>query len=502
MPPQHTPPAPGTRRGTASRRRWWVLGVLSTAQLMVVLDGTIMNIALPSAQSDLGFSDGQRQWVVTSYALAFGSLLLLGGRIADLFGRRATFLTGLAGFAGTSALAGVAGGFEVLVAARAGQGLSSALLAPAALSLVGLTFTDPRERATAFGVWGAAAGAGGAIGMPLGGALTEYLGWRWAMYMNTLVAALACVAGALLLAPAPRARASRLDVPGTVLVGSGLFCLVHGFARAEAHAWTSAATWAFLAAAGAQLVAFVWWQTRARHPLLPLHIVLDRDRGASLIALLQTSSAVFGIFLFCTYYLQQSLGYGPAATGLAYLPMVAALIGTSPLATNVLLPRFGPRPVIAAGAALAACGLVLLAALGLDSAYPTAVLPALVLAGAGLGTIITATTSLATLGVGAADAGVASAAVNAMQYVGGSVGVALLTTVSTAATDSYLAVHDPSGALTREHAALSGYHSAFLSLAGAFAVCLLVSVPLYRRRQAGRRARPDSGSVVKCGDRP
>ncbi|ARZ72177.1 ABC transporter [Streptomyces albireticuli] len=488
MPPRHTTPVPGLRSGaTAPRRRWWILGVLSTAQLMVVLDGTIMNIALPSAQADLGFPDGRRQWVVTSYALAFGSLLLLGGRVADLFGRRATFLVGLAGFAGTSALAGMADGFGMLVGARAGQGLSSALLAPAALSLVGITFTDAKERATAFGVWGAAAGAGGAVGMPLGGVLTEYLSWRWAMYMNTLAAVLAFAAGILLLAPAPRARTSRLDVPGTVLVGSGLFCLVYGFAAAENHPWSSVATWGFLAAAAALLVAFTWWQTRAAHPLLPLHIVLDRDRGASLIALFQASSAVFGTFLFATYYLQHSLGYGPAATGLAYLPMIGGLIGTSPLATNVLLPRFGPKTVIAAGAASAAGGLALLATLGLDSAYATAVLPALVLTGAGLGTIITATTSLATLGVAAADSGVASATVNAMQYVGGSIGVALLNTVSTTTTASYLADHDTPGALTRAHAALAGYHAAFRWLAAAFVVCLFVAVPLYRRRGAARQ---------------
>ncbi|RLU81758.1 MFS transporter [Streptomyces griseocarneus] len=486
MPVYRSTPASGPRHGTGRRRRWWILGVLSTAQLLVVLDGTVMNIALPSAQADLGFPNGQRQWVVTAYALAFGSLLLLGGRIADLFGRRATFLVGMLGFAGTSALAGLAGGFGVLVAARAGQGLSSALLAPAALSLVGITFTDAGERATAFGVWGAAAGAGGAVGMPLGGVLTQYLGWRWAMYMNTVVATAAFAAGALLLAPAPRERTSRLDAPGTVLVGSGLFCLVYGFANAENHPWTSVATWGFLAVAVALLTAFTWWQARARHPLLPLRIVLDRDRGASLIALLQTSSAVFGIFLFGTYYLQQSLGYGPAATGLAYLPMIGGLIGTSPLATNVLLPRFGPKPVIAASAALAAGGLVLLAALGLDSPYPTAVLPALVLTGAGLGTIITATTSLATLGVAADDSGVTSAAVNAMQYVGGSIGVALLNTVSAAATTSYLAEHDASDAMTHKLAALSGYHSAFLCLAAAFAVCLLVAVPLYRRFTAHR----------------
>lgn len=275
--PSPAGPAPGRGRGPA--HRWWVLGVIGLAQLMVVLDATIVNIALPSAQQDLGFSDGNRQWIVTAYALAFGSLLLLGGRIADLVGRKIVFLTGLVGFAVVSAIGGAAPGFEVLVVARALQGLFAALLAPAALSLLTTTFNVPNERAKAFGIYGAIAGTGGAVGLLLGGVLTEYLNWRWCLYVNLLFALVAFAGGTRLLTAGAPAHRPKLDVPGTVLVSSGLFCIVFGFSNAESHQWSSPHTWGFLAAGGVLLVAFAWWLTRAAHPLLPLRVVLNRNRG-------------------------------------------------------------------------------------------------------------------------------------------------------------------------------------------------------------------------------
>lgn len=305
---------------------------------MVVLDSTIVNIALPSAQQDLGFSDGDRQWIVTAYALAFGSLLLLGGRIADLFGRKMTFLVGLVGFAGASAVGGAAGSFEMLVGARAVQGLFGALLAPAALSLLTTTFTDAKERAKAFGVYGAIAGAGGAIGLLLGGVLTEHLDWRWTLYVNIAFAAVAFAGGAVLLRRSTRDKTAKIDVPGAILVSAGLFCLVYGFSNAETHDWSSAATWGFLAAGAALLAAFTWWQTRSPHPLLPLRVLLDRNRGASFISVLLLGAGMFGVFLFLTYYLQQTLGYTPIETGLAFLPMIAALMIASTIATTVLVP--------------------------------------------------------------------------------------------------------------------------------------------------------------------
>ncbi|MFE6620003.1 MFS transporter [Streptomyces sp. NPDC057740] len=463
------------------RHRWWILVVIGVAQLMVVLDATIVNIALPSAQKDLGFSDADRQWVVTAYALAFGSLLLLGGRIADLFGRKITFLVGLVGFAGASALGGAAESFEMLVAARAGQGLFGALLAPAALSLLTTTFTDPKERAKAFGVYGAIAGAGGAIGLLLGGVLTEHLDWRWTLYVNLAFAGAAFIGGALLLRRTARDKTASLDIPGAVLVGGGLFSLVYGFANAESHDWSSPQTWGWLVAGTVLLAAFTVWQTRSSHPLLPLRVLLDRNRGASFIAVLISGAGMFGVFLFLTYYLQQSLGYTPIQTGLAFLPMSGALMITATLATSVLLPRIGPKPVVPLGMGLAAAGMAWMTALDLHSSYVTDVLPTLVVTGLGLGLVMPPAMALATEGVDLEHSGVASATVNAMQQVGGSIGTALLNTLATSAATDYLAGKDPRDPAVQGHAGLEAYSTAYWWSAVFFAVGLAISVVLYRR---------------------
>lgn len=375
-PPSRPEQAPRQRPDEASRHRWWVLGIIGIAQLMVVLDGTIVNIALPSAQQDLGFSDGNRQWVITAYALAFGSLLLLGGRIADLFGRKATFLVGLVGFAGASALGGAATSFAMLVTARAGQGVFGALLAPAALALLTTTFTDPRERAKAFTVYGAIAGAGGAIGLLLGGILTEYLNWRWTLYVNLLFAVIAFAGGKALLRRTARDKSATLDIPGTILVSAGLFCLVYGFANAETYDWDSPATWGLLTVGAVLLAAFTRWQTKAAHPLLPLRVLLDRNRGASYLSVLISGAGLFGVFLFLTYYMQQSLDYTPVKTGLAFLPMVAGLMITNALATTVLVPRIGPKPVVPLGMGLTAAGMAWMTTLDLTSGYASPHAPA------------------------------------------------------------------------------------------------------------------------------
>ncbi|AZP22707.1 DHA2 family efflux MFS transporter permease subunit [Streptomyces aquilus] len=484
LPPAESPP----------RHRWWILAIIGLAQLMVVLDATIVNIALPSAQQDLGFSDGDRQWVVTAYALAFGSLLLLGGRIADLFGRKITFLIGLVGFAGMSALGGAATSFEMLVIARAGQGVFGALLAPAALSLLTTTFTDAKERARAFGVYGAIAGAGGAIGLLLGGLLTEYLDWRWTLYVNLIFAAGAFVGGVLLLHRTTRDKTASLDIPGAILVGSGLFCLVYGFSNAESHDWSSPQTWGFLLAGAVLLAVFAWWQTRSTHPLLPLRVLLDRNRGASFVSVLISGAGMFGVFLFLTYYLQQSLGYTPVKTGLAFLPMVAALMIASTLAASVLVPRIGPKPVVPLGMGLAAAGMAWLTALDLSSSYAADVMPPLIVAGLGLGLVIAPAMSLAVAGVDTADSGVASAAVNAMQQVGGSIGTALLNTLATSAAADYLVGRDPKDPLVQANSGLEAYSTAYWWSAVFFAVGLVVSVLLYRR--GAPEQDPDAAPVV------
>ncbi|MFK0022697.1 MFS transporter [Streptomyces sp. NPDC090798] len=473
--------------------RWWVLAVVAVAQLMVVLDTTIVNIALPSAQSDLGFSNGDRQWVVTAYALAFGSLLLLGGRISDMFGTKIAFLVGLVGFAGASALGGAAGSFESLVIARALQGVFGALLAPAARSILTTTFTDGRDRAKAFGVFGAVAGAGGAIGLLLGGLLTEHLSWRWTMYVNLAFAALAFVGGALLFNRSGRDRAATLDVPGTLLVSAGLFGIVYGLANAESHSWGSAESWGFLVAGAVLLAAFSWWQTEATHPLLPLRVLLDRNRGASYLAVLILGAGMFGVFLFLTYYLQQTLGYTPVRTGLAFLPMVGVMVVTSVLSTTVLVPRFGPKPVVPLGMGLAAGGLVWMTSLGLHSSYAAHIMPALLVSGVGIGLATPPAMSLSTYGVAAQDAGVASAAVNTMQQVGGSIGTAMLNTLATTTAANYIIGRNPRDPQVLAQAALHGYATTYWWSAGLFVIGLVVSVLLYRRGTTG------SGPVIAPG---
>ncbi|SDN89839.1 MFS transporter [Actinacidiphila guanduensis] len=473
------PKGSSRRDQEAPAQRWWVLGVVALAQLMVVLDATIVNIALPSAQQDLGFSNGNRQWVITAYALAFGSLLLLGGRLADLFGRKRTFLTGLVGFAGASAIGGAAPSFEVLITARALQGMFGALLAPAALSLLTTTFTDARERAKAFGIYGAIAGAGGAVGLLLGGILTEYLDWRWCLYVNLIFAFLAFVGGMRLLHPGIPPNRPSLDIPGTIVVSAGLFGIVYGFSDAQQHSWGAVTTWGFLVAGAILLMVFVWWQRRAQHPLLPMRVVGDRDRGASYLAMFISGAGMFGVFLFLTYYLQRTLSYSPVITGIAFLPMVAVIMATSVTTTNVLVPRFGAKPIVPTGMLLSAGAMAWLTALDANSTYPAHVLPPLLLLGLGLGMIFATGMNLATAGVQPNDAGVASAMVNTSQQVGGSIGTSLLNTLATSAASRYIADHRPTPGIAAQ-AQLHSYSTAYWWSAAFFAVGFLVTVLLYR----------------------
>lgn len=294
-------------------RRWWGLVVIALAQLMVVLDATIVNIALPSAQRDLGMSDGNRQWVITAYTLAFGGLLLLGGRVADLVGRKRTFVIGLVGFAAASALGGAATGSGMLFAARALQGVFAALLAPSALSLLTTTFTDPKERGKAFGIYGALAGSGSAIGFIVGGLLTEYLNWRWCLYVNVPIAVAAVIGALVLLHDRPGHAGARLDVPGVLLGCGGLVAIVYGFSEAQPRGWSDALVLTLLVGGVVLLAAFVWWQSRTPMPLLPLHIVKDRNRAGCFLTMGLAVIGMFGLFLFMTYYLQVVLAYSPCA---------------------------------------------------------------------------------------------------------------------------------------------------------------------------------------------
>ena len=459
-------------------RRWWILGVVGLAQLMVVLDATIVNIALPSAQHALGFSNADRQWVVTAYSLAFGGLLLLGGRLSDLIGRRRMLIIGLVGFAAASALGGAATSFAVLVIGRGTQGAFGAMLAPAALSTLTVTFTEPAERGRAFGVYGAIAGGGGAVGLLLGGVLTEYLSWRWCLYVNVVLAVIAVTGAVRLLPTQPRDPDVRIDWPGTVLVVAGLVAVVYGLSEADTEGWGAPVTLALLLAGVVLLAAFVLVERRVSHPLLPLRIVLNRFRGGAYLAIGLSAIGVFGIFLFLTYYLQLTLAYSPVRSGLAFLPMIAAIIVSSTTSSGILMPRFGPRPLIPAGLLLATGGLALMASeLGLHTSYLAWILPSLLLVGAGLGLVFGCALNTATYGAGAADAGVASALVNTNQQVGGSIGTALLNTLAASALTSYVLAHGRSPLVLAQaavHSYVVGFWVSAAILGGSAVVCGLV----------------------------
>ncbi|MFF0476764.1 MFS transporter [Streptomyces sp. NPDC004284] len=422
--------------------RWKALIFIALAQLMVVLDATIVNIALPSAQQDLGISDGNRQWVITAYALAFGGLLLFGGRIADLWGRKRTFITGLIGFAAASALGGAATGEAMMLGARALQGAFGALLAPAALSLLAVTFTDAKERAKAFGIYGAIAGGGGAVGLILGGFLTEYLNWRWTFFVNIPFAVVAAVGAYLVVRePAGGRNRSPLDIPGVILSTLGLVSLVYGFTRVESTSWTDPGAIGLFVASGVLLLAFVLTESRVKHPLLPLRVVADRNRGGVYLSLGLAVIAMFGLFLFLTYYLQVVKGYSPVKTGFAFLPMIAGMITGSTQIGARLMTRVPPRFLMAPGFLTAAVGMLLLTQLEIGTSYAGLILPAQLLLGLGMGTAFMPAMSLATLGVDPRDAGVASAMVNTSQQVGGAIGTALLNTIAASATAAYVADH-------------------------------------------------------------
>ncbi len=478
-----------------SARRWLILGVVCLGQLMVVLDATVVNIALPAAQHDLAFSNADRQWVVTAYSLAFGGLLLLGGRLADLFGRKRMLIIGMIGFAAASALGGAATGIGMLLAGRAIQGAFGAMLAPAALSTLTVTFTNPAERGKAFGIYGAIAGAGGAVGLLLGGVLTQYLSWRWCLYVNVVFAVVAVMAAVRLLRRDPVSTDVRLDIPGTVLVVLGLVGVVYGLSEAETKGWGAPLTIGLLVAGLVLLAVFVEVERRVAHPLLPLRVVLDRFRGGAYLAIGLSGTGMFGIFLFLTYYLEEILRYSPVTTGLAFLPMIAALMASSTLSSGLLMPRIGPRLLVPAGMVVAAAGLVILATqLSATASYGAAILPALVVVGAGLGLVFGCAMNTATYGTIPADAGVASAMVNTCQQIGGSIGTALLNTIAASALTSYLLIHGNSPA-AQVNGAVHSYVVAFWVSAAIFAGAAVVTGAVLRSGVLTQQESPAAAAV-------
>ncbi|WP_328427058.1 MFS transporter [Streptomyces sp. NBC_00443] len=484
--------ASGGTLGAADPNRWKALAFIAIAQLMVVLDATIVNIALPSAQQDLGISDGNRQWVVTAYALAFGGLLLFGGRIADLWGRKRAFVVGLGGFALASALGGAATNEAMMFGARALQGAFGALLAPAALSLLAVMFTDAKERAKAFGIYGAIAGGGGAVGLILGGFLTEYLDWRWTFFVNIPFAVFAA-AGAWFVIREPKGARNRsaLDIPGVILSTLGLVALVYGFTRAESNGWGDSLTVGMFVASGVLLATFVLVETKVKAPLLPLRVVTERNRGGVYLSLGLAIIAMFGLFLFLTYYLQIVKGYSPVKTGFAFLPMIAGMITGSTQIGTRLMTRVAPRLLMGPGFLVAALGMLLLTQLEIGSSYAALLLPAMLLLGLGMGTAFMPAMSLATQGVKPQDAGVASAMVNTSQQVGGAIGTALLNTIAASATTAYVADHI-AGATSRSQqqlvqleAMVQGYTSAIWFAVGILAAAAVIALTFVNAGRPG-----------------
>ncbi len=440
--------------------RWRTLFVVAIAQLMIVLDSSIMNIAIPSAKVDLGISDANQQWVITAYTLAFGSLLLLGGRIGDYMGRKKIFLVGLAGFAAASALGGIASTEGILYASRALQGVFAALLAPAALAIISVTFTVPKERAKAFGVIGAISGGGAAIGLILGGTLTEYFSWRWCLGVNTPIAILAAILAIKYVRESKAQGDNSYDIPGVFTATAGLFSLTYGFNEAATKGWSSATTVSFLVAAVVLLVIFVVIEMKVANPLMPLRVVTDRNRGGSYLGSLVVGAGLFSMFLFLGLYLQVILGYTPLRSGFAFLPFTAGIIVFAGIASQ-LLPKFGPRALMVPGLIAASAGMLMISRITPETSYTTHVLPALLIMSSGMALVFIPLTSTSLHGVSNHDTGVASAMLNTSQQVGGSLGVALLNTVAATATTTYAAANAQLGDKLMPFALTHGFTVAF-----------------------------------------
>jgi MFS family permease len=504
-------------------KRWLALGVIAMTVLLVILDATIVNIALPAVTADLGISAASQQWIVTAYTLTFGGFLLLGGRIADFWGRKRTYLVGAGGFAVASALGGIAQNEAMLFGARALQGVFGALLAPASLALLTVLFTDPKERAKAFGVYGAIAGGGSAVGLLLGGVLTEYADWRWCFWVNLPVALLA-IALAIPIVPESKAPGdTSYDIPGAVLVTLGLASVVYGFTRvaeasqtnaAEAAAanaqaaqgqalvspdsgWTDGLAWLFIVAGLVLVALFVLLELRTKNPLLPMRIVLDRNRGGAYLTSTLVGAGLIGAFFFLSLYFQQVLGYEPVVAGLASLPTTLGVF-ISAGAASALVPRVGPKPLMVLGGLLAAAGLFTLSFVGLDTSFWALPFPGQLLLGLGLGFTFVPLSNLALVGAGVHDAGAASAMLNATQQVGASIGTAVLASLSVAAISAYTADALTSGADPQDptvglSAQVEGYTTAFTWAAALLVLGALVSAVLIK---ATKEDLPAEGDAV------
>jgi EmrB/QacA subfamily drug resistance transporter len=473
---------PSVAERATTRSHLWILVVIAGAQLMVVLDSTIVIIALPSIQRSLGFSNADRQWVVTAYTLGFGGLLLLGGRIGDLIGPRRTLIIGVVGFAAASAFGGASQTTGMLICARGLQGAFGALLAPSVLSILSTTFADPRERGRAFGIYVAIAVGGGAFGLILGGLLTQYADWRWCLYVNLPIAAIVTLGAVTMLPRRSGQSGVRLDIPGAVLGCGGLVALVYGLGEAAAVGWSSPQVVVPLLAALALLSIFVVVQTRVASPLLPMRILADSNRAGSFLTIVLAVLAMFGTFLSLTYLLQNVDHYSPLKTGVAFLPLLAVNGLTATQLASRLMPHLRTRMLIIPGLLIAALGVALLTRLTPDASYVTHVLPTELLLGLGLGLALVPCISTATNHAEPRDVGITSATTNTSQQIGASIGTALLNTIAATASAAYLASHahtpaNVTAATVHGYAVASAWATGSLVLAALVAGVLIDAHP-------------------------
>jgi EmrB/QacA subfamily drug resistance transporter len=459
----------------SGRRKWLGLGLLSVVQFMVVLDIAIVNVALPSIQVDLGFSQENLQYVISAYALAFGGFLLLGGRSADLLGRRSVFLAGLVVFSTASLLAGLASSDTSLIAARTLQGLGAALITPAALSILSTTFVEGRERNIALGVWGAVGGFGAAAGVLLGGILTDALSWEWIFFVNVPVGVGALVLSPLLLTNSRDARIKTFDIPGAVLVTSGLSALVYAITQAGQDGWTDGRTLAFFAAALVLLVGFVAWELRHPEPLMRFGLLRTRTVTGANVAGLILGTATFSMFLMLTLYMQQVLGYSPLKTGLAYLAVAGTAIVWSAVAAQ-LVTRVGVKPVLVIGMSALTAGLVFFTQVSVGGSYLSDLLPGFLLVGVGLGFSFVPISIAALAGVQAREAGLASGLINTSQQIGGALGIAALSTIATSQTATAL-----TSGTAAPFALVEGFSTAFQVGIGIAGLGIIAALTLIRR---------------------
>jgi EmrB/QacA subfamily drug resistance transporter len=460
-----------------AQHKWLALALLATVQFMVVLDIAIVNVALPSIQADLGFSQEDLQWVISAYALLFGGFLLLGGRVADLLGRRRLFIAGLVVFSAASLLSGLAWSDSALILARAVQGFGAAMITPAALSILMTTFAEGRERNTALGVWGAVGAFGAVAGVLLGGILTDWLSWEWIFYINVPVGLAALALTPLLLTESRDAHVKTFDVPGAVLVTGGLITLVYAITQANDYGWGSVETIGLFAAAGALLAAFVGWEARVKEPLMPFSIFRIRTVTAANISGLILGTVTFSMFLMLTLYMQQVLGYSPMKTGVAYLAVAGSAIITSTIAAQ-LVTRVGVKPVIVAGMAFLAAGLLYFTQVSVGGSYLGDLLPGFLLIAAGLGFSFVPISIAALAGVQASEAGLASGLFNTSQQIGGALGIAALSAVATSKTEAGVAAGTP-----LPKALTDGFESAFIWGGVVAIVGILVALVLVRRSE-------------------